>query len=204
MRGKLIKIIGVVFISIVLISIFSINNNKCMAISDVTTNPGGWMPTGDDEGGDILNEKMGPVLKIIRNIGIIISVLTLSVIGLKIMFSSVEGKAEYKQKLLPWAIGAFMVFSMTTIPSLIYDLTYSGGGTVQVETAQKRLHKSTTECINGNKLEYVSSSGGYACSKSGCGCNGQGREYYTCANHDYELKLRNGKWHCDQCGKVYD
>lgn len=122
MKNKVIKIIGTIIICITLINIVMMDNNTCMAISDVTQNPGGWKPTDDDEGGDILNQKMGPILNIIRNAGVIISVLTLSVIALKIMFSSVEGKAEYKQKLLPWAIGAFLVFSMTTIPSLIYDL----------------------------------------------------------------------------------
>lgn len=200
MENKVIKIIGIVFICIVLISIFSINN-KCMAISDVTQNPGGWIPTDDDEGGDILNQKMGPVLKIIRNAGVIISVLTLSVIALKIMFSSVEGKADYKQKLLPWVVGAFMVFSMTTIPSLVYDLTYSGGGTVQVETSEK---KKMIVCINGNPVTYVPSSNGYACTEQNCGCEGRTREIWVCIDHDYELKLRNGKWHCDQCGKVYN
>ena len=133
MKNKVIKIIGIILICIALINIVMINSNTCMAISDVTQNPGGWMPTDDDEGGDILNQKMRPILNIIRNAGVIISVLTLSVIALKIMFSSVEGKAEYKQKLLPWVIGAFMVFSMTTIPSLIYELIYSGGDATQTQ-----------------------------------------------------------------------
>lgn len=143
MENKVIKIIGIIIICIVLINIVMINSNTCMAISDVTENPGAWLPTEDDQGGEILNQKMGPVLKIIRNAGVIISVLTLSVIALKIMFSSVEGKAEYKQRLLPWVIGAFMVFSMTTIPSLIYELTYTEGNTEQTtETPSEEEEKN--------------------------------------------------------------
>lgn len=126
MKNKVIKIIGIILICIALINIVMINSNTCMAIKDVTEDPDFWKPTGDDRGEDMLNKKMGPILNIIRNAGVIISVLTLSVIALKIMFSSVEGKAEYKQKLLPWAVGAFMVFSMTTIPSLIYDIINNG------------------------------------------------------------------------------
>lgn len=203
MENKIIKIIGIILICIALINIVIMNNNTCMAISDVTQNPGGWEPTvGDDRGEDKLNQKMKPVLNTIRNVGVIISVLTLSVIALKIMFSSVEGKAEYKQKLLPWAVGAFMVFSMTTIPSLVYDLTYSAPG--QVETASKRHIVSDTECINGNRLRYEPSSSGYICTVSGCGCNNQGREYYGCIYDWSELKLRNGRWHCDQCGRIYN
>ena len=133
MKNKVIKIIGIIIICITLINIVTMNSNTCMAIKDVTIDPDYWQPTGDAEDETKLNEKMGPILSIIRNAGVIISVLTLSVIALKIMFSSVEGKAEYKQKLLPWVIGAFMVFSMTTIPSLIYELTYSGGDTTQTQ-----------------------------------------------------------------------
>lgn len=203
MENKVIKIIGIIIIGLTLINIVMMNSNTCMAISDVTQNPGGWEPTvGDDRGEDKLNQKMKPVLNIIRNVGVIISVLTLSVIALKIMFSSVEGKAEYKQKLLPWAVGAFMVFSMTTIPSLVYDLTYSGP--VQAETSQKEQRVSTEKCKYGNDLiKMPPPFSGYICSVEGCGCGGEQKVYYTCIYHDYELKLRNGRWHCDKCGRVY-
>ena len=112
-------------ISIMLITLISTNNNISMAIGDVTENPDFWKPTENGEYyGDIsaLKGKAAPILAVIRNAGVIISVLTLAIIGLKSMFSSVEGKAEYKQKLLPWLIGAFMVFAMTTIPSIIFKL----------------------------------------------------------------------------------
>lgn len=126
MGKKVIKIIGIILICITIMNVAMLGTNKSLALTDVTENPGSWQPSEDSQDEDIINEKLGPVLKIIRNIGIISSVITLSIIGLKIMFSSAEGKAAYKQTLLPWVIGAFMVFSMTTIPSLIYDLTYTG------------------------------------------------------------------------------
>ena len=41
------------------------------------------------------------------------------------MCGSVEEKSKYKEQLVPWIIGATMVFAITTIPSIIYDLTSS-------------------------------------------------------------------------------
>ena len=72
---------------------------------------------------DKLKDKVGIILSIIRTLGIIISVVTLAAIALKIMFGSIEEKAKYKETLVPWIVGAFMVFSMTTIPDMIYDIT---------------------------------------------------------------------------------
>ena len=82
-----------------------------------------WKPddiTGDEQ----FNEKLGIITGIVRYIGIFISVGTLSVIGIKFMLGSVEEKAQYKQTLMPWLIGAIILFAMSTLPSLIYKLVH--------------------------------------------------------------------------------
>ena len=62
------------------------------------------------------------ILGVIQIIGIVVSVMMLIVIGIKYMLGSVEEKAEYKETLKPYLIGAFLVFSVTTIPQIIYKL----------------------------------------------------------------------------------
>jgi hypothetical protein len=62
------------------------------------------------------------VTKVVTTIGVVISVIVLIVLGIKYMFGSVEEKAEYKKTLLPYFIGAALVFAASSIAQIIYDL----------------------------------------------------------------------------------
>ena len=68
------------------------------------------------------------LLGILLNIATIVSILTIAIIGVKIMFGSVDQKAEYKAALLPWLIGAIIVFSITRIIALFQSVAGSIGG----------------------------------------------------------------------------
>ena len=69
-----------------------------------------------------LKAKAEKVLGIIQTVGIVISVIMLMVIGMKYILSSVEERADYKQTLMPYLIGAVLVFTGTTIPQIIYKI----------------------------------------------------------------------------------
>ena len=64
----------------------------------------------------------GKTLGAIRNAGVVISVIILSVIGLKYMLCSVDEKASYKETLVPWVVGCLLLAMSSTIPSIIYDV----------------------------------------------------------------------------------
>ncbi|MBR3003363.1 MAG: hypothetical protein IKF38_07435 [Clostridia bacterium] len=66
--------------------------------------------------------KAEAILGILQTFGIAISVIALIAIGIKYMLGSVEAKAEYKKTLIPYVVGAFMVFAVSILPQLIYDL----------------------------------------------------------------------------------
>lgn len=70
-----------------------------------------------------LSNRVGKILEIIRIIGTVTSVVMLIVIGLKFMLGSVEEKAEYKQSLKPYIIGALLLFTGTIIPQVIYEFS---------------------------------------------------------------------------------
>ena len=70
-----------------------------------------------------MSEKTGVILGIISIIGIFVSVISLAIIGIRTVFGSAEEKAQYKQLLVPWTIGAILTFSVTTIPAVIYKAT---------------------------------------------------------------------------------
>ena len=62
------------------------------------------------------------VLATIRNVGIILSVVILAVIGIKYILGSVDEKAEYKGNMVLYVTGCFLLMMATTLPSIIYDL----------------------------------------------------------------------------------
>lgn len=61
------------------------------------------------------------IIKILRIIGIVSSVIVLIIIGIKYMLGSVEEKAEYKKTLIPYIIGAALVFATSAFVTVIYN-----------------------------------------------------------------------------------
>lgn len=112
------KIISLIFILLIII-LTVINLNSTVYASDVVSNPNYYKP-GPIESEPKLEDRIGGILGTINVIGIIVSVITLMIIGIKYMVGSVEEKAEYKKTMLTYLIGAFLVFSITTIPNILY------------------------------------------------------------------------------------
>lgn len=65
---------------------------------------------------------IGNVLATIKGVGICISVIMLTIIGLKYIICSVEEKATYKENMIPYVVGCFLLASATSIPSLVYNM----------------------------------------------------------------------------------
>lgn len=61
-------------------------------------------------------------LGITTTIGSVAAVLILVVLGIKYMMGSTDEKAEYKKSMLPYVIGAVLVFAASAIASVIYNL----------------------------------------------------------------------------------
>ena len=68
-----------------------------------------------------LQDKANGIIGVITTIGVVVSVISLIAIGIKYMLGSVEEKAEYKETLKPYLIGAFLVFTVSLVPQLIYQ-----------------------------------------------------------------------------------
>lgn len=62
------------------------------------------------------------IISIISTIGSIASVIVLIVLGIKYMMGSAEEKAEYKKTLLPYVIGAILVFAASAIASVVFSV----------------------------------------------------------------------------------
>lgn len=64
----------------------------------------------------------GNIVNIIQIVGIVIAVIVLLVIGIKYMIGSASEKAEYKKTMIPYVVGAVLVFAGTSLVKVIYSL----------------------------------------------------------------------------------
>lgn len=65
---------------------------------------------------------IGIILGALRIFGTATCVITLVVLGVRFMLGSASEKATYKETMVPYLIGAVMVFIIPTIIQIIYDL----------------------------------------------------------------------------------
>ena len=102
----------------------TINGGTGNSSDDPIENPKGYKffwTTTDTK----LKQKAGVILGVVNVVGVVIAVATVALIGIKYMLGSVEEKSEYKKTLIPYLIGAVLVFSGTTIPNIIYLIARS-------------------------------------------------------------------------------
>lgn len=68
------------------------------------------------------------VVTIINVVGIVIAVIILLIIGIKYMIGSASEKAEYKKTMIPYIVGAVLIFAGTSLVRVIYSLSNSVSG----------------------------------------------------------------------------
>lgn len=109
---KTLKILSILF---VIINVIALSTSVFAAV-----NPNAYTGNGSvntDSIGNFGNN----IIKIVSTVASIASVIVLIVLGIKYMMGSAEEKAEYKKTLLPYIIGAVMVFAATSIATVIFN-----------------------------------------------------------------------------------
>ena len=127
--SKKIKIILIIFIAM----IFFINLNYCygaQAGSGADTSISPDLELGDlnsyaQDPGIVPNDfraKVNRLVSVVQIIGTVSSVIALVAIGIKYMFSSIEEKADYKKTMMGYIVGCVMVFALTNLLSIVYNI----------------------------------------------------------------------------------
>lgn len=115
------KIVKIFVILLICLSVFC--GQIYANYTDPITNPGAYEPNANPESSNTeLIERGSLVLGIIRTLGSFAAVIILMVLGLKYMIGSIEQKADFKQMMGPYLIGAIMVFAIPNIIAIAYDL----------------------------------------------------------------------------------
>lgn len=65
------------------------------------------------------------IVSIITTIGIIVAVIVLLILGIKYMMGSASEKAEYKKTMIPYLVGAVLIFGASAIAKAIIAMSES-------------------------------------------------------------------------------
>ena len=74
--------------------------------------------TGSDE----LSRRSNMLVTALQAIGTVVAVIMLSIIAIKYMISSFEERADYKQTMIPYVIGAGTLLIVSNLLGLIYSI----------------------------------------------------------------------------------
>ncbi|MCI8353129.1 MAG: hypothetical protein HFJ58_06080 [Clostridia bacterium] len=89
---------------------------------DPINNPDFYKPTDKTGSNKQFINIANVIIGTMRAVGTVISVVALMAIGLKFMMGSASEKAAYKETMIPYLIGAVMLFTIPNILGVLYDL----------------------------------------------------------------------------------
>lgn len=111
-------------ISVILFVMYCAFSNYIVCADD-DFNPYEYNPSSTSEGDEKLlaigNDLIGPI----QLIGSVVSVIAIIIIGIRYMLGSVEEKAQYKETMMPYLIGAVLVFGITNVLAIVSELAKS-------------------------------------------------------------------------------
>ncbi len=86
-----------------------------------------------------ISNEFGDVIKGVANLGSIISVIALLLLGIKYMVSSVDERAEYKSRMGVYLLGAIFVFAISRVLAIIQEIGTTIIQSGSVEQAGQRV-----------------------------------------------------------------
>lgn len=81
-----------------------------------------YKPNLSPEGNDEIKNIGNVVVKVIKIIGSALSVISLAIIGIKYIYGSMEQKAQYKETIMPYIVGAILLFGASNLVDMIYSM----------------------------------------------------------------------------------
>ena len=126
---KILKMRKIISVCMLIMMVISTISTVTMAI----TPPSQITASGADNSikTDTIDKAGKNIISILQAVGVVLSVVVLIVIGIKYMLGSAEQKAEYKKTLMPYIIGAALIFAASMFAQVAYDFFngWNAGGT---------------------------------------------------------------------------
>ena len=119
--NKKIKLLSIVLSVILLIAMFttiSMASNAIEILNDIEGADADPDTTG-------LTSLAASIINIVTVVGVVVAVIVLLVLGIKYMMGSASEKAEYKKTMIPYLVGAVLIFGASAITNVVVQLTTS-------------------------------------------------------------------------------
>ncbi len=120
MKKRNLKILLTIFLVILLVLMISCSLSSVYALSfdDLDTS------TATADVGGIQNIGIN-IISIISSVGMVVAVVVLMVLGVKYMIGSTEEKSKYKDSMMPFIVGALLLFAASGIAKMVYNAANS-------------------------------------------------------------------------------
>ena len=116
MNKKLLKIVSTILMMAIIVSI---------SMSTFALSPKNLTGNSSVNGANEIEGVGNSIIGILQVVGIVLSVIVLIVLGIKYMMGSAEEKAEYKKTMMPYIVGAALIFAASAFAQVIYSF-FSG------------------------------------------------------------------------------
>ena len=113
MNKKFVKILNIALVAMMLV---------CISTSVFALTPSELKPADNVTGSPEIQSAGNSIISILQTVGVVLSVVVLMIIGIKYMMGSASEKAEYKKTMIPYIVGAVLIFAGTSIVKVIYQL----------------------------------------------------------------------------------
>lgn len=114
---KLSKVLSIITLVVMMLAI---STNFVYAID-----PGSITIVTTGSGTSQITSIGGKIIGTIQIVGSVVAVAILVVLGIKYMMGSTEEKAEYKKTLIPYIVGAILIFAASNVASMVFNAVSS-------------------------------------------------------------------------------
>ena len=116
-KKKIFQLLALIVIFMIIMVI------PCSGTYDPLEDPNSFRPGNiDSQDTNVITDKVNGIIGTIVTIGVIISVITLCILGIKYMIGSVEERAEYKKTMIPYLVGAILIFGASAITKVVVSI----------------------------------------------------------------------------------
>ena len=116
--NKQIKIVSTLLSVMLLVAMLSTISMAKVNPAGIAENLVGTSTTATSSVTKIGNQIIG----IITTVGVVVAVVVLLVLGIKYMMGSTEEKAKYKETMIPYLVGAILIFGASAITKVVVAL----------------------------------------------------------------------------------
>lgn len=116
---KTVKLISILlFVAMISISLTTVVSASGIDAANLANQLKGNTSAAQEDVVNIGNQIIG----IITTVGVVVAVVILLVLGIKYMMGSASEKAEYKKTMIPYLVGAILIFGSSAITKVVVGL----------------------------------------------------------------------------------